>query len=73
MYCNNAGEVLFNSSSLSDKLNSCGTGFAITADGSFAVVHDRANKKLLFYDVTWSNNTPSFTYNDEILTPAADT
>lgn len=73
VYCNNAGEVLFNSSSLSDKLNSCGTGFAITADGSFAVVHDRAKKKLLFYDVTWSNNTPSFTYNDEILTPAADT
>lgn len=73
VYCDNAGEVLFNSSSLSDKLNSCGTGFAITADGSFAVVHDRANKKLLFYDVTWSNNTPSFTYNDEILTPAADT
>lgn len=72
VYCDNNGAVKFNSSTLTD-ITSCGTGFAITADGSFAVVHDRAKKKLLFYDVTWSNNTPSFTYNDEILTPAADT
>lgn len=72
VYCNNTGTVLFNSSTLTD-IASCGTGFAITADGSFAVVHDRANKKLLFYDVTWSKNTPSFTYTGEISTPAADT
>lgn len=73
VYCNNTGTVLFNSSTLTD-ITSCGTGFAITADGSFAVVHDRANKKLLFYDVTWSSNTPSFTKSTlEITTPAADT
>ena len=73
VYCDNNGAVKFNSSTLTD-ITSCGTGFAITADGSFAVVHDRAKKKLLFYDVTWSNNTPSFTKSAlEIPTPAADT
>ena len=71
VYCDNTGAVKFNSSTLSE-ITSCGTGFAITADGSFAAFHNRGTDKIFFYNVTWSGNVPSFTKAGEISTPAGD-
>ena len=71
VYCDNTGAVKFNSSTLTE-ITSCGTGFAITADGSFAAFHNRGNDKIFLYSVTWSGNVPSFTKTGEISTPAGD-
>ena len=66
------GTVILNSSGLNSSLNSCqGGGMAISSDLSkFAIVSgsDSGNSSIsvIIYSVSWSGNTPSFTYQYSI-------
>jgi hypothetical protein len=59
LYADANGTITFNSSTL-ENVTSCNSGIAITPDGKkFAVSEYEA---ICIYDVTWSGDTPKFTY-----------
>lgn len=60
LYVDNAGNIKFNSASLLEKLQSGGSGFAITKDLSMAAISEKA-VGIGIWDVEWNDNTPSFT------------
>lgn len=67
-----SGAVSFNSSTMTASLNSSqGGGMAYNSDMSiFAIVDGSldgaADVDILFYDVTWSSNVPTYTYKDYV-------
>lgn len=57
-------EILYNSGTLKDELAGGGKAIAISHDGSEAAVAQ--DKALLFFDVTWNGNKPTFTYRTQL-------
>ena len=72
VFMNNDGKVVFNSSSLTDLTGTQRGGMAISADlSTFAIVdgYDEglaADIEVDIFDVTWSGNTPNFSYRTSI-------
>ena len=66
------GNILFNGGDLAETLDGCyGGGMALNADETkFAIVDGSANVQV--YDVTWTENVPSFTHNCTLVSKDQD-
>ena len=54
------GNIKFNSASLEDKLPSCGSGIAVSADGKTWAISE-AGTGIGIWDATWKDNVPTLT------------
>lgn len=68
VYADYSGNILMNSGNLED-LNCCGSGIALSADGTTFAVSDPAESGVTIFDVTWADNVPSMTKRYTINCP----